>query len=459
MNGLVGLGGAMTHVTKTNPARILICEQEPIIAEDITVSLRSLGYEVVGLVSTGEEAIRIAEETQPDLILMNIKLQGEMQGATAYQRIRSGHDIPVIYISDHDKPDTVERVKMSQPYGYLFKPVSAHKLETTVEIALYKHQADKLVRESEERLRSTLDSLHDFVFVLNRDGVFTDFHCPPNLLSKLYVTPDRFIGRHFQDVLPHEVVLSLNESIRLVEQHGLVEHFEYRMVIGSEECFFSVKVSERKTFSGNFDGVTIVSRDITDRKRGEEALRESQERYRTVFDGSRDGFVMVDVEGRIIDANQSYCQMLGYSLNELQELQDFYSITPAHWRQWESKEIWQNRLLRNGYSGVYEKEYVRKDGSVFPVELQSYAVFDESRTPRYLWSVARDMTERKKAVQALEESEQLYRSLVETTDTGYVVLDEQARFEMRIRMYVRLTGRISMDEIKGMSVLRMDRRT
>lgn len=453
MNRLVGLEGAMTHVSKTNPVRILICEDEGIMAEDIAVSLRSLGYEVVGLVSAGEEAIRIAEETQPDLILMDIKLQGEMQGVTACQRIRSNQDVPVIYISAHDKLDALERVKMSQPYGYLYKPVSAHELKSTVEIALYKHQADKLVKESEERLRSTLDSLHDFVFVLNRGGVFTDFHCPPNLLSKLYVTPDRFIGRHFQDVLPHDVVLLLNDAIILVEQHGSVEHFEYRMFIDSGECFFSAKVSARKALIGNFDGVTIVSRDITDRKRGEEALRESQERYRTIFDGSRDGFVMVDIKGRIIDANKSYCEMLGYSLNELQDLEDFYSITPAHWRQWESKEIWQKRLLRNGYSGVYEKEYIRKDGSVFPVELQSYAVFDESRTPRYLWGVARDITDRKKGMQKLEESEQLYRLLVETTDTGYVVLDERGLVLDANSKYARLTGHASVDEIVGRSVI------
>ncbi|MBI5250249.1 MAG: PAS domain S-box protein [Desulfomonile tiedjei] len=443
----------MTHMSKTNPVRILICQDEGIIAEDIAVSLKSLGYEVVGLVSTGEEAIRIAEEARPDLILMDIKLQGEMQGVTACQRILSSQDVPVIYISAHHEPDTVERIKMSRPYGYLSSPVSAHELKSNLEIALYRHQADKRVRESEERLRSTLDSLHDFVFVLDGNGDFTDFHCPPTLLSKLYVTPDRFIGRHFQDVLPHDVVRLLNEAIILVERHGLVEHFDYRMVIEGEECFFSAKVSARKTLSGNFDGVTIVSSDITDRKRGEEALRESQERYRTIFDGSRDGFVMVDIKGRIIDANQSYCEMLGYSLNELQELADFYSITPAHWRQWESEEIWQKRLLGNGYSGVYEMEYIRKDGSVFPVELQSYAVFDESRTPRYLWGVARDMTEHRKALKALEESERLYRSLVETTDTGFVVIDEQGRVLDANSEYVRLTGRTSMDEIKGRLVL------
>ena len=76
---------------------------------------------------------------------------------------------------------------------------------------------------------------------------------------------------------------------------------------------------------------------------------------------------MVDVEGIITDANESYCKMLGYTLKELKELRDFYEITPLKWREWEQKEIWENRLLKEGFSGVYEKEYIRKDGSVFPV--------------------------------------------------------------------------------------------
>ena len=136
----------------------------------------------------------------------------------------------------------------------------------------------------------------------------------------------------------------------------------------------------------------------------EEDLVESRRRFWGIFEGSRDGFVMVDAAGRITDANQAFCEMLGYSIDELRELPDFYRITPERWRVWESEEIWQKRLLGQGYSGVYEKEYIRKDGSIFPVELQSYAVFGDDGNPKYLWGVARDITERKRSERALKES-------------------------------------------------------
>ena len=132
-----------------------------------------------------------------------------------------------------------------------------------------------------------------------------------------------------------------------------------------------------------------------------ELLRKSERRYREIFEGSRDGFVMVDPSGRIIDANQAFCDMLGYSLKELKDMEDFYRITPERWREWEAKEIWEHRLLAKGHSGLYEKEYIRKDGTVFPVELRSYAVRSEDGALDYLWGTVRDITERKRTEESL----------------------------------------------------------
>ncbi|MFA6001017.1 MAG: PAS domain S-box protein [Thermoleophilia bacterium] len=149
--------------------------------------------------------------------------------------------------------------------------------------------------------------------------------------------------------------------------------------------------------------------DITERRREQDALSESEQRYREVFESSRDGFVLVDPEGRIIDCNEAFCFMLGYTLEELKRLPDFYEITPEKWHKWEYEEIWENRLLTLGFSGVYEKEYIRKDGSIFPVELSSYAVHAGNGELKYLCGVARDITEKKLAQEALRQSEEKLR--------------------------------------------------
>jgi PAS domain S-box-containing protein len=139
-----------------------------------------------------------------------------------------------------------------------------------------------------------------------------------------------------------------------------------------------------------------IIKDITIEKQADEKLRYSEAKFRQIFEGSRDGYVMVDKNERIIDANNSYCTMLGYSINELRKMKNFYDITPKKWWKWEREEIWNNRLIKKGYSGIYEKEYIRKNGEIFPVEIQSYCIYDSKKNVKYLWGVARDISDRKK---------------------------------------------------------------
>lgn len=155
----------------------------------------------------------------------------------------------------------------------------------------------------------------------------------------------------------------------------------------------------------------------------EAKLREAEQRYREFFRRNRDGFVMVDTKGHILDANPAYCDMLGYSLDELQALPDFYALTPERWHAWERTEIWEKRLLVHGESGVYEKEYVRKDGSLLPVELQAFAVRDAHGAIAYLWAVVRDATlhkeEKRKRDQLVQRLTVLHRVAQEITRAAW----------------------------------------
>ncbi len=167
--------------------------------------------------------------------------------------------------------------------------------------------------------------------------------------------------------------------------------------------------------------------EINDRKQTEQALQESETRYREIFEGSRDGFVIVNVDGRIIDANQAYCAMVGRSLDELQDLRDFYEMTPERWHDWEAKEIWENRLLAHGYSGIYEKEYIHKDGSIIPVELQSYVVEGADGEIQYLWGIARDISTRKQAEEALKASQEYTRAIIDSSLDIIITVDMERR--------------------------------
>jgi len=141
--------------------------------------------------------------------------------------------------------------------------------------------------------------------------------------------------------------------------------------------------------------------EMVERRQTAIELEASQAAYTEIYHGSRDGFVMVDIEGRFIDCNNAYSRMLGYTLEELKLLENFYEITAEPWREWEKREIWDKKLIKRQYSGTYEKEYVHKDGRIFPVELQAYPVTDQSGNIMYLWAVVRDISERKRTEEEL----------------------------------------------------------
>ena len=132
--------------------KILIIEDERIIAEDISLTLRTLGYNVCGIGSTGEEAVSMARELKPDLILMDIKLRGEMDGIQAAEAILSNKKLPVIYVTAYADEKTLQRAKITGPYGYVLKPIRQNELRSVIEIGLYKHKMEKKLRESELKI-------------------------------------------------------------------------------------------------------------------------------------------------------------------------------------------------------------------------------------------------------------------------------------------------------------------
>jgi len=125
-------------------AKILIVEDESIIAEDIADSLKALGYSITGIVFSGEEAIQLAGDMQPDLVLMDIRLQGEMDGITAAAEIQSRFQIPIVYLTAYADDHTLQRVNSTKPFGYVVKPFEEKNLHSAIQIALHRHQHDCL---------------------------------------------------------------------------------------------------------------------------------------------------------------------------------------------------------------------------------------------------------------------------------------------------------------------------
>ena len=206
---------------------------------------------------------------------------------------------------------------------------------------------------------------------------------------------------------------------------------------------FDVEVS---TAGADIDGrccVIAFSRDITERKEAERKLRQSEQHFRTLFELSRDGFILADSAGRFLDANKAYCDMTGYTVPELRALGDFYAITPEKWQQWQRDEIWA-RLFKTGDTGVYQKEYIHKDGHIFPVELRDFAVHDDNGAVKYAWGIVRDISERAWT----EERMHTLMQMVEQSPACIIMTDPQGNIEYVNPKFTDLSG-YSFDEVRG----------
>ncbi|OGF65157.1 MAG: hypothetical protein A2Y62_11885, partial [Candidatus Fischerbacteria bacterium RBG_13_37_8] len=151
-------------------ARILIVENERIVAEDIKRTLLSLGYDPVGIAMNSADALRLAKEQQPDLVLMDIVLGGDDDGIQIAHWIRSRFGMPVIYLTAYADNKTLESVKVTEPFGYILKPFNELDLRTHIEIALYKHKIECRLKESQEELRVLFEYATDAILIHDLDG-------------------------------------------------------------------------------------------------------------------------------------------------------------------------------------------------------------------------------------------------------------------------------------------------
>lgn len=136
---------------------IILVEDEIIVAADVKNRLENMGYSVLGIFDNGEEAIQKAGELKPNLVLMDIVLKGEMDGIDAAQNIRELYDIPIIYLTAYSDEKTLERAKVTEPFGYVLKPFEDREIQSAIEMAIYKHQMEKKLKESEEKYRKLVE--------------------------------------------------------------------------------------------------------------------------------------------------------------------------------------------------------------------------------------------------------------------------------------------------------------
>lgn len=152
-----------TDPPPTTAPKVLIVEDELIVSADIAARLERMGYQVVGQADQAEQAVKICLEQQPDLVLMDIRLKGELDGIAAASRIRSYCPVPIVFLTAHADESTLQRAKITEPYGYILKPFEERELRIVVEVSLYRSKIDRQLAQSREFLATILQSINDAV--------------------------------------------------------------------------------------------------------------------------------------------------------------------------------------------------------------------------------------------------------------------------------------------------------
>ncbi|HUL62357.1 MAG TPA: DUF835 domain-containing protein [Methanocella sp.] len=257
--------------------RILVVEDEHIVAMDLMGRLKNLGYEVPGSASSGEEAIEKAGRLRPDLVLMDIYLNGEMDGVQAAGQIRARYDIPIIYLTAYADSNTLQRAKVTEPFGYVLKPFEERELLTTIEMALYKYRIEQRLKDSERWLATTLKSIGDGVVATDRDGLIKFMNPVAETLSGW--KQEEALGKGLADVfrlVSADTRQPLESPASRVLRDGSATTPPANALLASRdgrETPVYEGAAPIKDDDGHVAGVVLIFSDITERKRSEEALR------------------------------------------------------------------------------------------------------------------------------------------------------------------------------------------
>ncbi len=264
-------------------ARILVVKDEVIVAKDIENRLKKFGHSVCASVATGEEAIKKVKEFFPDLVLMDIRLKGKMDGVETAQIIYKNFDIPVIYLTANADESTLERAKETEPFGYIIKPFKEKELKTTIEIALNKYQMEKKLKQSEQWLTTVLKSIGDGVITSDRMGTVTFMNPVAEQLTGWKQqdacgkeASEIFNITHAQSILPeHPIKQVLDEgvTIDLPEDTVLIAK-------NGAEIPIADSAAPIKDDKGNIMGAVLVFRDITERQQAQAAQKKQLEQER-----------------------------------------------------------------------------------------------------------------------------------------------------------------------------------
>lgn len=381
---------------------ILIVEDEAVVALDLKMEVEALGYSVVGIADTADQAIALARQHRPGLALMDIRLRGDLDGIDAARSLRENPGTPVVFLTSFSDAETVQRAARTAPYGYLTKPFQVKELRASLEVALWKSHLERQLRESDRWFALTLRCVQDGVIVVNAQGLIRFVN--PAGEELVGHRAEAVSGRSVADVIKFDepgdgastlVLSALQErSVMGVRHARRLQRSDGTTILVDESA---APIDDDQ---GVGLGAVLVMRDASDRVHQEALLRASEERFRNAFELAPLGMALVGLDGRFLQVNEALCTLLSSDPQWLRQ-QTLRTITYDA-----DVQHAQGRLgeLKTGLAAVtqFEARLIRRNGTTVWVLVSASLLTEPGGQPCHLFQV-HDLTAQKEAAANLAE--------------------------------------------------------
>ena len=417
--------------------KIMIVEDETIVALNHQTRLERLGYEVISILQTGEEAVAKVGELGPDIILMDIKLAGKMDGIETAEIITEEYDIPIVYITALSDEKSLMRAKITQPFGFIHKPVDIKEMQTSVEMAIYNHQMVKTIRQSEERFRTLLNNLpHIAVQGLDGDGRIQYWN---RASEDIFSIPENeAIGKNVFDlIIPKEHQEKAKSEFRKIADGSCDVGTKERSMLLENGTMISMYSSFVTLSSpGKDPEIFAIGTDLSSFKKAQQALVTSEEKYRTLTDNVNVGVFRTTPGkvGKFIEVNPALVKMFGYDAKQellRMRVADMY-LDPS------DREIINTKILENDFVKGEELRLKRRDGTEFIGSVSAVTVKDTFGNPKYYDGIIEDVTALKQSEEERASSLSLLRATLDSTADGILVVDLHGRTVITNEKFVEM---------------------
>jgi len=330
---------------------------------------------------------------------------------------------------------TVEGVKIVHTRKI---PVYDEENQPKILLGCLEDITQKVINEQElirnkHHLHSIFESMTDLLFVLDKNGVFIEYY-NPNDLENLYAPPELFLNNNYEQVLPPEIAEKIKKAILLIKETGTPQSLDYSIEVQNTVQWFNAKISQIQDINDEFAGVTIIARNITERKQAEQAIQENEARFRHIINKSTDVIWTQDLSFHTTYMSPSVERLLGYTVDEYLAL-PVSDRLPAESVPIAVKQLTENlQKVKSGevdvttHTFIFEMLHKHKNGELIWGEVNCSFLYDDNKNVTGLHGITRDISQRKHAEQALKASEKRYRQIVEMIGEGIAFVDAEENF-------------------------------